>query len=114
MAPDSTKAAQHGDAGDLRNVQSGRADTSEHRQADSWPQDRIIAHVDKHRRAQFEIALHTYQAGIRCVDLRLRERDGFGVFRSGGPRIALAPNKLRSIIEGLEQAERVCIAEGLL
>jgi hypothetical protein len=114
MASHKAKAAHRGDGGDLRKQTSRQEDVSKHIDRADWPQDRIIAQIEKHRRARIEVALHTYDGGVRRVDLRLREHNGLGVFRTSGPRIAISPAKLRSVIEALQDAEIACIEEGLL
>lgn len=113
MASNAGKAAHRGDGGDLRNSQSGRADTSDIGQIPTRPQDRLIATVQKHDRARFEIALRSFRSDRR-ITVRLCESNGQGGYKNSGPCIAIAPHKLRHIIEALELAEAAAKAEGLL
>jgi hypothetical protein len=113
MAAKVAKAAHRGDGGDLRNSQSGRAEASDISQVVRRPQDRLIAAVQKHGRARFEIALRSFRYDRR-VTLRLCESNGQGGYKKSGPCVAIAPSKLREVIEALQLAEATAKAEGLL
>lgn len=114
MASNTTKAAQHGDAGDLRKAHFGRGDTSEHSQDASFPQDRLVAVRAKNNRTRFETRLRSYD-GLRRVVLCQREQIGAaGDYRDTGPTLVFAPDKIGDLIELLREAEQAAVEEGLI
>lgn len=113
MASNAAKAAHRGDGGDLRKVQSGRADVSEHIDAIERTQERLIDTCCKNGRSRFEISLKNFD-GLRRVVLGVRDVDGCGGFKATGPTLVIAPERLSNIRELIDAAEVACREEGLL
>ena len=70
---------------------AGMARRAEHRQAieeSSWPQERLVAVLEKSRRSRYEARLRT-KDGKREILIGLRTADGLREFRPVGPALRI-------------------------
>jgi hypothetical protein len=98
MATNAAKAAQHGDAGDLRNSQSGRADASEN--IGSIDQTQPVCTVEKSGREQFRISIRDFNR-VAKVEIRVFELDGEGIWRPTPRAIVIPRTAIAGVISGL-------------
>jgi hypothetical protein len=75
--------------------------------------DRLVTTIRKNSREELRVAIRTFK-GHRNVDVRVFAEDGRGDPRPTPKGVSIKPTLLRPVIEALEQAEQIAIAEGLI
>ena len=104
MASNTAKAAHRGDGGDLRNSQSGRADSSVNSAKSVNQQYRLIASVPKNGREEYRIGIGIFN-GTAKIEIRIFERDGLGILQPTSRRMTISRGPIAAIIAALCEAE---------
>jgi hypothetical protein len=104
MAPNAAKAAHRSDGGDPRNLQPARTDNSVNSAKPVNQQYRLIASVPKNAREEYRIAIGDFN-GVSKIEIRVFERDGFGILRPTSRRMIISRGPIPAVIAALCEAE---------